>query len=140
MADLTVTATGVLPVSNSTNSEPGICGETITAGQSLYVFDSSTSPPTYKKADADSSVTTAAAVAISMGGGNTGQLIMVAKTGNYTAGATVVVGKPYYVSATAGGIAPAADLATGMFVTQIGVGISPTVIQLNIKAYGIATP
>lgn len=140
MADLTVTATSVAIVSGSTILDYGQCGETITAGQSVYVYDATTNPKTYKKADADASILAAAAVGVAMNGGAVGQPLAVANSGTYTAGATVVVGKPYYVSATAGGICPASDLATAMYVTQIGVGSSATVIQLNIKAYGILTP
>ncbi len=139
MADLTITAANVQPVSGSTNIVYGTFGATVTAGQSVYE-DTSTSPSTFKLADADASATTANAKGIALNGGSSGQPAAIAIGGSITAGGTVVVGKVYVVSATAGGIAPSTDLATGMYTTILGVGISATVIALGIKASGVVVP
>lgn len=135
MADLSVTAANVLP--GAVSPITGIFGATVTAGQSVYL-DSVTN--TYKLADADLSISAAAAKGIALNGGASGQPAAIATDGVYIAGGTVVVGKTYIVSATAGGIAPDSDGATGMYKTILGVGISVTQIQLHIQASGVAIP
>jgi len=136
MADVTVVAAEVLPGTDTQYSD-GILGGTVTAGQSVY-FDSATS--TYKAADANASAAAALARGIAMNGGVTGQPVKVATGGSLDPGFTVTVGTIYIVSATAGGIAPATDLATGMYTHVLGLGITAASLKLVNATAGVAVP
>ena len=128
MADLTFTASQVLPDSTGTTVR-GTAGATITAGQPLYL-DSVTN--TYKLADANASALTAAAVGLALHAALSGQPITLQTGGSPTmgAGAAPTVGIVYVVSATAGGLAPAADLASGHYTTIMGVGAASNKLKM----------
>lgn len=131
MTDLSITVAQVLPGSADTDVFVyGLAGATITAGQALYL-DSVTS--TYKPADANASQATAAVAGIATHGALTGQPIKLQTAGDITlgAGAAPVVSVLYVVSATPGGIAPAADLASGYYTTVLGVGIAGSKLRLR---------
>lgn len=132
MADLSITAANVQKSSTS-QVQSGKAGETITAGQSVYLKASDTS---IYKADNNVDAATAAAVGVSLNGAAAGQPINYTTSGPYTAGGTLVVGETYIVSSTAGGIAPIADISTN-YVTILGVAISASLLQLNINVSGI---
>lgn len=57
--------------------------------------------------------------------------------GTIDLGATLVLGETYVVSQTLGGIAPIADIATGDFVTHLGVAISTSLLKQAISISGI---
>lgn len=126
MADVTVVAAEVLPDSGTVTTG-GTLGGTVTAGQSVYL-DSTTN--TWKAADANSTAATAAAKGISMTGGVSGQPCVICTGGTLDPGFTVDVAKVYVVSATAGGIAPVADLVQGWRTTILGVGITASQLQI----------
>lgn len=135
MADISITAANVVRVSGEQVS--GVAGATITAGQPVYL-DSTTS--TYLLSDANASGKDAVS-GIALNGAAAGQPLVVAKSGSVlTIGATVVVGTIYVLSATAGGICPASDLATGHKTTVLGVATTAARLQLNIFASGVAVP
>lgn len=136
MADVSVVAAEVLPASDTQYTD-GILGATITTGQTVY-YDPSTS--TYKLADANASSTTASVKGIAMNGGVSGQPVKIANAGTLDPGFTVTVGAVYVQSATAGGIAPVADLATGHFTAIIGLGITASNLKLILNAGGVAVP
>jgi hypothetical protein len=136
MADVTVTATNVVKASDTVLLD-GILGGTVTAGQTVYL---DTSTGTYKLADANASAATAVVAGIAMNGGGSGQTVRVAVGGTLNPGFTVGVGTPYFQSATAGGICPAADLASGMYTTVIGVGLTASSLKLIISNSGVAAP
>jgi hypothetical protein len=50
----------------------------------------------------------------------------------------MTAGKLYVVSATAGGIAPSADLTTGWRTSLLGIAISTTILDMYIINSGIA--
>lgn len=132
MADLTITAASVQKGVNSPIT--GVAGETITAGQGVYV---KASDKRLWKAQADGTAAEAEAVGVALNGGAAGQPIAYQKTGTITIGATVAVGTIYVVSATFGGIAPWADLAATNYVTIVGVGATTGTIALAFNATGI---
>ena len=136
MADVVVTAAEVLPTT-ATQKTQGTAGATITAGQTVYL-DSSDNK--YKLADADASATTAAVVGIALNNAADGQPLTIAIGGSLDPGFTVTVGTIYVQSGTAGGIAPAADLASLDYVTIIGIGLTAASLSLAIKASGVAVP
>lgn len=129
MADITITATSVLKSTGAITAS-GVAGATITAGQALYIDTSDANK--LKLADANLSSLAATVAGIALNGGASGQTIVYQLGGVITIGATVVAGTIYVASATAGGIAPAADIAAGWRTSIIGVATSTSVIKLNI--------
>jgi hypothetical protein len=128
MADLTVTAASVVAGANATK-ESGIAGETITAGQPVY---KSTTTFKYMKADNNSATEAARSVrGIALNGASDGQPLVIQTKGDLTIGATMTAGIAYYLSDTAGGICPVADIGTGEYVSLIGVSKSTTVLAVN---------
>lgn len=137
MADETVVAAEVLLDGTNTITVSGLLGATVTAGQTVYL-DTTTS--TYKLADANASATTAAVAGIAMNGGVSGQPVVVAIGGTLDPGFTVGVGEIYVQSATAGGIAPRADLTTGWYTSVLGFGITASSLRLlgSVGRAGVA--
>jgi hypothetical protein len=134
MSDLSVTAANV--ISGSDDIGHGTAGGTITAGQPVY-RDSTTGH--YLPADSNSA--TAAAhlpVGIALHGAADGQPLAFQRSGDITIGATLTAGTTYYLSATAGGICPAADLTTGMVPCIVGIAASTSVLRLAFRSAGAA--
>ena len=137
MADLTITATSVVKSTNAAITRQYFAGETITAGQLVYVKTVGTTSTLFK-AKCAGTVTEAGILGVALNGGAVGQAIAVQTAGIITIGATVVVGGLYISSSTYGGIAPFADIATTNYVTILGVADTATTITLGISATGIA--
>jgi hypothetical protein len=137
MANLTITAASVVPVGSSTQRQTGTAGESITAGQAVYVDGADSNK--VKLADADVAAS-AASVGIALHAAATNQPITYATSGPVTIGATPVVGQWYGVSTTAGGIAPLADLATGDFLTILGQceAAGQLTVKLNVSTVALA--
>jgi hypothetical protein len=135
MADLVITGTSVVKGTGAT-TETLIAGAAITAGQSLYKDASDANKA--KLTDADSA-TAAARVfyGLALNGAASGQPVVVQTGGIITIGATVAVGVAYYLSDTAGGICPFADLESGDYPTIIGIGVSTTQIKIGPLAAGV---
>jgi len=134
--DYSVTATSVL-ASSSASSTKGTAGTTITAGQSL----AKAADNTLVLFDANGSAPANVFVGIALNGGATGQPIFyVTADPAFTPGFTVAAGAIVIGSSTAGGLCPAADLATGHYLTIVGVGIGSNKIKMSTLAAGVATP
>lgn len=136
MTDLAITATGVVAGANSTQSD-GILGETVTAGQAIYK-----QLATSKWFKADSNATTPAEAktpgGIALNGGAVNQPVRVHKSGDITLpGAAMAPGAAFYLSDTAGGICPFADVGSGETVAQIGIAKSATVLAVDIQLPGV---
>ena len=133
MADYAVTASQVLLISGSPIY--AVAGGAVTAGDPVYL-DPATGK--YLRADANGTATVAGAsgggLALSTADADGSQLV-VAGPGcvvNVGAGAAIIVGAVVVVSATAGKLAPTADITTaGHFRTVVGIG-GPTVNYLSI--------
>jgi hypothetical protein len=137
MADLVITAANVKKGSNA-KVETGIAGETITAGQNVY---QAAATQKLFKSDADSATAEVRTViGIALHAASADQPLTYIKSGQVTIGAALTVGSAFFLSATAGGICPHADLATGMFPTFLGWAISATVLDVNIVSAGVAKP
>lgn len=136
MADLSVTAANVI-ASNSAKRARGIAGATITAGQPVYVDTAASN--VLKLADNDASAATATIAGIALHGAASGQpLEYVTEDPDFTPGATLTTGTIYVASSTAGGIAPAADLASGDYPTVLFVAKSTSKAVMKIVAGGAA--
>ncbi|RWN51389.1 MAG: hypothetical protein EOS04_24255 [Mesorhizobium sp.] len=134
MADLTITSTSVIPGSTAKIAH-GTAGATITAGQAVYL-DSSTGK--WALADTDSATAAVrAAHGVALNGCVLNQPIAVCTAGPVTIGATIEAGVFYYLSGTAGGICPVADVAAGDYPCVIGYGASTTVLQVDITYSGV---
>lgn len=132
MVDLVITAANVAAGANALK-ESGTAGETITAGQPVYL-DSATK--TYKLSDADAAGKQAVR-GIALNGASSGQPLTIHRQGDLTIGATLVAGSRYYLSGTAGGIAPEADLAAGDEVILLGIATSTSVLAVLIHDSGV---
>lgn len=134
MADLTITATSVVAGSSATTTN-GILGETVTAGQAVY----KAADGLYYKADNNSATALARqATGIALNGGAINQPVPVLTAGPITIGATVTAGVAYYLSDTAGGICPVADLGAGEYPCLLGMATSTTVIDVKIQYPGVS--
>lgn len=124
-ADLSVTAGSVVPSADAKFLD-GTAGATITAGQIVYQDASDSNK--IKLADSNASAATATAIGIAANGASAGQPIrVILEDPDLTVGATLSMTAPVYVlSATAGGIAPIADLTTGWYPVVIMVAKSTT--------------
>ena len=130
MADLTITAANVSLVSGAHDVDC-IAGEAFVAGASVYL--SSTDGKWYKaksSGNADQAGATDLGVALATADA-AGARVSVAKPGSVVALGTGAAGGIYVVSATAGKIAPAADLASTNKATVIGLGIGSNQIVVH---------
>jgi hypothetical protein len=135
MADLVITNTAVVAADTAVK-ESGLAGETITAGKAVYK-----SPTTKKWMLADSNSGTVAAKTaggVALNGASLNQPVTVAKSGDITMNAVLTAGATYFLSDTAGGICPDADVGAGENVCQIGVAKSTTVLSVKIFAPGVS--
>lgn len=134
MADITVTAASVVKASGTAIS--GTLGETVTAGQTVYLKSADSR---YWKALTTSAETSGSGgLGIALNGGAAGQPVSIQTSGVITIGATVAVGTIYVLSDTAGGICPAADNGSADYVTILGIASTTGAITLGISASGIA--
>lgn len=137
MADLSITATSVAPGSGSVTIDV-TSGATITAGKACYV--SSSDGKAYL-ADTNSATAEVRSLrGVALNAASSGQPVRLQTSGQIAIGATVTVGTIYVLSATAGGIAPVTDLASGHYTSIVGVGLTSSVIGLNIYNSGVAVP
>lgn len=121
MADLTITATNVVSISASVQT--GIAGETITAGNSLYI---KAADGKLWKAQCDGTPEEAACVGIALNGAAVNQPVNYASEGAINIGGTTSKATTYVVSATAGGIAPQADLVATNRISYVGYATDAT--------------
>lgn len=135
MADITITAASVVASGGNVIADC-TAGATITAGQVVYLESSSN---TIKLADADSGTAEVRSpYGIALNGGASGQPVKVLRSGLVTIGATLTAGLAYYLSKTAGGICPVADIASGGYATVLGIATSTSVLKVNITESGVA--
>jgi hypothetical protein len=134
LADLTITATSVVKGTGAQLDYTRVFGETVTAGMPVYLKESDGK---YWKSQSDGTSAEAEALGIAINGGAAGQPAVVQTGGQLTIGATVAAGVFYYVSNTAGGICPVADLGTADYVTAICYGISTSVVVVLPVATGV---
>lgn len=135
MSDLSITSANVIAGSGA-RTRLGTAGATITAGKTVYL-DSSDNK--YKLADCDSATAAVRSPAgIALNGASNGQPLVVLEEGPVTIGATMTAGVAYYLSPTAGGICPVADVLSGDYPVIIGIATSTTVLDVQIQEAGVA--
>ena len=138
MADITITVANTR-LGTGAQLEKVTAGESVTFGQPVYKHAADNSE--YKRCDASASGT-ADCDGIAWGYADDGEHFMLLKvaSGNVNLGATLTKGTAYVVSATTGGIAPESDLASGEYVSHIGVATSTSNLQLNVNNTGATKP
>lgn len=129
MADISVTAANVAKVSGA-QTATGTAGAAITAGQPLYVDTANGN--VLKLVDADASDLASTVAGIALHTSASGQPITYLTSGDITIGATLTAGKVYVASATAGGIAPVADLTTGWRTSILGYATTTAILRVGI--------
>lgn len=135
MTALTITPANVVAGSNAVR-DIGTAGETITAGQVLYL---AAATGRWMKADTNAGTAEARTPkAIALNGASAGQPVSLHKGGDITIGATMTAGVAYYLGGTAGAIVPVGDLTTGDYPTIIGIAKSTTVLAVDFNPSGVA--
>jgi len=135
MVDITITAASVIAGGSARVATGGKAGATITAGQVVY---KEAATGKYKLADADhATAEVRQPVGIALNGASDGQPLAVLEKGPITIGAAVTAGTAYYLSATAGGIAPLADIAVGDDVVLLGLATTAAIIEVDIQVSGV---
>ncbi|MEQ9027556.1 MAG: hypothetical protein RLP44_02475 [Aggregatilineales bacterium] len=136
MTALSVTPANVLKGAGAKTFD-GTAGTTITAGQAVYKDPEDG----YKfKLATSANQTAARAVGIALHAATDEQPLQVLTDGTYAPGATAASGTVYVVGATAGAIAPVADVSNSEYLTILGVGNADGDIDLSIFASGNITP
>lgn len=136
MAAISITAGSVIPSSSSV-IKFGVAGETVTAGQVLYI-----EPVTLlmKLCDANSTAAIATAAGIALNGASVNQRVYFCSedTVGFAIGATILSGDTLWTSGTAGGITKtAADNVNPVYATVLGVMISTTLAKIKIITGGL---
>lgn len=134
MADISLTP-GLVVAADNAVKESGLAGETIAAGKAVYKAASKK----WMLAD-NNSATAGAKVAggIALNGASLNQPLTVIKSGDLNmGGAVLTAGATYFLSDTAGGICPDADVGAGENVCQLGVAKTTSVLAVRISAPGV---
>jgi len=134
MADLAPVVATV--ISAGTNFKTAIAGATLIQGDVIYL--DSTDSNKAKLADA-SAAATATVAGICVTPSLSGQPVLYTAVDTIAIGATVATGEMYVLSATAGKIAPLADLVSTNIVSIIGIASSTTEIDIQLQNTGIIT-
>lgn len=118
MVDYAITAANVINGTNGRVRTGTVGPSAITAGQSLIMSANGTLNP----AQADVLANVQGYAGVSLNPADPGQTVSYIVSGNYASGATASPGDLAVVSAaTAGGLAPIADLGTGNAVQIVGI-------------------
>ncbi|MGR9420658.1 hypothetical protein [Rhizobium leguminosarum] len=135
MTDLVVTSALVVAGADS-SAVSGVAGEAITAGKAVYLASATKK---WMLADSNSATVEARqAKGIALNGASLNQPISVHKSGDITIGGTLVAGQAIYLSDTAGGLCPLADVGAGEYLCLIGLAKSTTVLAVDIQFPGVA--
>lgn len=135
MADLAITAANVVAGAGAKKRER-TAGATVTAGQVVYRDPTDLKS---KLADCDSATVAARSPeGIALHGASNGQPLDILYEGPVTIGAVLTPGVVYYLSGTAGGICPVADLGAGDYVTIVGIALSPSVLDVQFHESRVA--
>ena len=129
MAEISITPANVAPGSDA-DYYRGIAGGAITAGMVVYLDETDNK---LKPADANLSLEAAEVKGVALHAASAEQPLKIQTAGEITIGGTVVLSTIYILGAGgSGGIAPAADLASGWYTSVLGVASSASKLRLNI--------
>lgn len=136
MADLSVTASSVVPDASAKIVYNGRAGEALAQGKQAY-YNSTTKK--WMLADANAAGAEArAAKGTVLNAAALNQPVAIATDGKVDFGSAIfTAGTDYYLSDTPGGICPIADVGTGEYVCRVGVALSASVLDLDYKYTGV---
>lgn len=139
MADLTITAANVKTAATSNGSFTVVqVGEAVTRGQVGY---RKASDGKYYLAKASGTLEESQAAGIFQTPAALNGYAILQKGGDIDPGATLTVAQTYVVSATAGNIAPLADISTtNHYLTILGIASAAGNLPLDINATGVQVP
>lgn len=132
--DVAITAASVAKGSGATVTAY-TAGVTITAGQAVYIDTANANVA--KLADGDGTTLTATCAGFALHASLSGQPIAVLSAGPITIGGTLVAGKVYILSNTAGAITLIADYTTSYIPCIVGYASTTSVLQVQITATGV---
>lgn len=138
MADISITASSVTPVTNAglNNAQTATftAGVAVAAGEWCYVVES-----TGKLALADADLSDAAAVVkgMALNSAAADQKVTLAVKGRVNVGSVLTIGKVYVLSSNAGKTAPVADLGANDRTSIVGVAYSASVLDIRIFNSGV---
>lgn len=135
MSAIAITAANVLKGSNASIQKDYLAGETVTAGQGVYLKAADSK---WYLGQCDGTLAESQVQGVALHGASAGQPLQVQVGGLITIGGTIAVGVFYYVSPTAGGICAVADLASTNYVTVLGYGTTTGIMNLSPVATGLA--
>jgi hypothetical protein len=137
--DLSITVANVASSGDtSARYDNGKAGETILAGQPVY---RATSDNRFYKADSNAATPAYKVAGIALHSALQAQPLTICTSDpNFTPGGTLTVGGIYVLSATAGGIAPVADLTTGWNSQFLFVATTTTKANFSIVRSDAAVP
>lgn len=135
MADLTIAAGGY-PYEPGATTQRVTTGAVITAGSTIYLDSSSLA----QLSDANASATTGHVDGIATHTADNGAGLTILVEGTLTLGGTQTIGTVLVQSANAGKIAPVGDLATGHYVSTLGVVVNATQASIKLLNSGVQVP
>lgn len=126
MADISITASSVVPGAGASINRVGTAGATITAGQTVYQDANGL----WQLAKANGTAAQKALGGIALSSASLNQPLSVLQGGLITIGGTVVIGTVYFLSGNnPGGVAPVGDVTTGWYVIVLGVATTTGIIN-----------
>jgi predicted transcriptional regulator len=140
MADISVTASSVVPANANTGIARGTAGATITAGQAIYL-----DPADGKLKPALSSDQTQSGnvVGIALNGASSGQPVAYAFSGDVTFNAVLTAATVFVLGSAAGGISASADLDSSSntrYGVVLGIATSTTNLRMGVIISGVKNP
>lgn len=137
MPDLSITPANVIAAEGASKAEY-VAGATIAAGDAVYIDTANSN--VLKLAQADGTALEATVAGIALCGASTGQPCLIATAGDVDLGATLTVAQIYILSANAGKICAASELASSSYCSIIGVADAADNIGLSIHNSGVEKP
>lgn len=134
MADQSIAAVDVL-ASSRADIRYAPAAVAIAIGQLVYL-DSSTSQLYLADNNDTAAKANVIGMAYSAAAAAGHRIAYIAEDDDLTIGGAVIIGSSYFLSSTAGGMAPEADLLTSDYVTFLAVGKSSTKISFKPLATG----
>lgn len=141
MADISVTASSVVPANANTGIARGTAGATITAGQAVYADPADS----FKIKPALSSNLTQSTnvVGIALNGASAGQPVAYAFSGDVTFNAVLTAATVYVLGSAAGGISASADLDSSSntrYGVVLGISTSTSNLRVGVIMSGVQNP
>ncbi len=137
MSNVTITAASLLAADGALKRRR-IAGEALAQGDAYYIDPSDRRA---KKSRANGTVAQAAFDGIALAAvAAAEQPFEGIEGGDVDVGANLTVGVPYVISATAGKIAPLADLAQGNKITGVGYAVDTGTLRIAKCPTGAAVP